>query len=570
MMFGVIYAAEANAEMLTAVAAEFSPRLDVCGPREIALDLSGLARLFGDAQAIAEELRRTAADRQLRVRVAIAGTRTAARLLVRHRAGLTVVEPGTEAAVLAPLPLELLAAIANTANTPNTPNTPNVSNPPNPPNPPNTPNTPNTPNVSNVPNDFLRTFHRWGLRTLGDVAALPPGDVAARLGQEGVRWQRLARGDDAAPLVPAVPDERFEQALDLEWPIEGLEPLSFVLGRLMEPLSLHLERRDRGAAVLHVRLHLVTREVHARSLQLPAPMRDARTLRTLALLDLESHPPSAAIDRVVVAVEPTPARVLQFSLLTRPLPSAEQVSTLMARLTALMGEERCGSPAVVDAWQPGAFAMKAFAPVESDGKAQGAMADAQWNAHSPKPIADRLERAERGERAERFERPERSERSPAVALRRFRVAVAARVQVTHGTPVRVTTDRRGLEGGRVEACAGPWRTSGAWWARRLGSRRVGRDPRRRRHLPRLPRARRGHVVRRRSGRLKARPCTSNFTPRRRSAFFGRLAPRDAHRARRRPSATRRWRCSMPTASTARRAFTRLRSAPACARSSARS
>ena len=149
------------------------------------------------------------------------------------------------------------------------------------------------------------------MRTLGDLTALPPDDVTARLGQAGVQWQRLARGEDPAPLVPAVPEERFEQALDLEWPIEGLEPLSFVLGRLLEPLSAHLERRDRGAAVLHVRLHLVSKTTHERSLQLPAPLRDAKTLRTLALLDLESHPPAAAIDRVVVAVDPTPARVLQ-------------------------------------------------------------------------------------------------------------------------------------------------------------------------------------------------------------------------------------------------------------------
>ena len=216
-----------------------------------------------------------------------------------------------------------------------------------------------------------RRFARWGLRTLGDLAALPPDDVAARLGQDGVRWQRLACGEDAAPLVPAVPEERFEQSLDLEWPIEELEPLAFVLGRLMEPLEAHLERRGRGAAVLHVRLSLVkrrdgAREVHERSLQLPTPIRDARTLRTLALLDLESHPPAGPVDRVVVAVDPTPARIVQFSLITRPLPSPEQISTLMARLQALMGETRCGSPALVDSWRPEAFEMKPFAPVDSN------------------------------------------------------------------------------------------------------------------------------------------------------------------------------------------------------------
>jgi hypothetical protein len=230
------------------------------------------------------------------------------------------------------------------------------------------------------------------------------------------------------------PAERFEEAMDLEWPIEGLEPLSFVLARLLEPLSRQLDRRDRGAAVLRVSFQLVTREVHERALQLPTPIRDARTLRTLALLDLESHPPGAAIDRVTVSVDPTLARVVQFSLLTRQLPTPDQVSTLLARLGALMGEDRCGAPAEVQSWQPGAFAMRAFAPMEqrepSDDTAQVDMSA---------PVI-------------------------ATALRRFRVPVPARVRVEHETLVRVTTDRRGLTGGRVEACAGPWRTSGGWWA----------------------------------------------------------------------------------------------------------
>jgi protein ImuB len=404
-VFGAVYAAEGTApDALLEVAREFSPRLELF-EREVLLDLSGLARLFGDAKTIAEELRRTAADRGLQVRVAIAGTRIATRLMVRHRAGLTVIEPGTEAAALDPLPLSLLGALTND---------------------------PNGKNDSNDPNEFMKTFRRWGLRTLGDLAALPPDDVAARLGQDGVYWQRLACGEDAAPLVPAVPEERFEQALDLEWPIEELEPLAFVLGRLLEPLEAHLERRGRGAAVLHVRLFLVkttgeAREVHERSLQLPTPIRDARTLRTLALLDLESHPPAGPVDRVVVAVDPTPARIIQFSLITRPLPSPEQISTLMARLQALMGETRCGSPALVDSWKPEAFEMRQFAPMDS-------------NVLHPVEVKD-----------------------VAVALRRFRHPVPARVGVANGKPARVTIDRRGLSGGGVADCAGPWRSSGDWW-----------------------------------------------------------------------------------------------------------
>ena len=392
--------AKAEALALQAVARDFSPRIEACSDREVLLDLDGLERLIGDPPTVAAELRRTAADRGLRVRVAVAGTRTAARLLVHGYPGVTVVDPGDERRAVAPLPIALMAVVARDPNT-------------------------NVPTPSNFP--YLAIFRRWGLRTLGDLGALPDDEVAARLGQDGVVWQRLARGEDPRPLVPTSPEERFEEALDLEWPIEDLEPLSFVLGRLMEPLSVHLARRDRGAAVLHVRLHLITRQVHARSLQLPAPIRDARTLRTLALLDLESNPPSAAIDRVVVAVDPTPGRVVQFSLLTRPLPSPEQVSTLTARLNALMGEGRCGSPVDVDSWRPGAFGMRPFSPREPD--------------HLTLPEAP----------------------LPVTALRRFRMPVAVRVRIEDGKPTRLTTDRRGLAGGRVAACAGPWRTSGAWW-----------------------------------------------------------------------------------------------------------
>jgi protein ImuB len=428
-VFGAVLAAEPTtsghdetpapiAGLIEGVARDFSPRIEVLSDREVVLDLHGLDRLIGDPRTIASELRRTAADRGLRVRVAIAGTRTAARMLVHAHADVTIAEPGDERHAIAPLSIDLLRVVVDEPD--------------------------------------LRTLRRWGLRTLGDFAALPDDEVAARLGQAGVAWQRLACGEDARPLVPAAPEERFEQALDLEWPIEDLEPLSFVLGRLMEPLSAHLEQRDRAAAVLHVRLHLITREVHARALQLPAPMRDARTLRTLALLDLESHPPNAPVDRVVVAVDPTPGRVVQFSLLTRPLPSPEQLSTLMARLNALMGDGRSGSPIDVDSWKPGAFGTKAFAPRDAtDSHCHGTRRHVDTEkrtfddlraCESPCPVA-----------------PYPVAPCPVTAVRRFRFPVPVRVRLDQGKPSRLTTDRRGLDGGPIQRCAGPWRSSGAWW-----------------------------------------------------------------------------------------------------------
>jgi protein ImuB len=435
VLFGALFAADGTPpDALADVAREFSPRIDIRSDRDVVLDLNGVERLFGSARTIAEELRRTAADRGLRVRIAIAGTRIAARLLVRHRAGLTVVEPGTDAVALASLPVSLLSEFA--------------------PPPP-------------TPREELGTvFRRWGIRTLGELAALPSDDLAARLGADGMTWQRLARGEDPQPLVPSLPEERFSQSLDLEWPIEDLEPLSFVLGRLMEPLSLHLERRDRGAAVLHVRLHLVpmddtTPAVHERSLQLPAPMRDARTLRTLALLDLESNPPPAPIDRVEVAVDPTPGRIVQYSLLTRALPTPERLSTLMARLHALVGETRCGAPALVDSWRPEAFEMRAFAPVDVN------VID-RSKASGPRPQASSLDDARDALSGSRRTVLGQSQavgpvKQPVLALRRFRFPIPVRVRTEHAQPQYIAIDRRGMSGGGIESCAGPWRTAGDWW-----------------------------------------------------------------------------------------------------------
>jgi protein ImuB len=265
----------------------------------------------------------------------------------------------------------------------------------------------------------------------------------------------MARGEDLRPLVPMLEEERFEASLDLEWPIADLEPLSFVLTRLLEPLSTRLERRDRGAAVLHVLLRLVTRETTARRLELPTPMRDVRALRTLALLDLEAHPVPAAIDRVTIVIDPTPGRVVQRTLYTRTHPTPEQLSTLLARLGALMGPDRFGAPATLDTERPGAFAMQPFATDQES--------------------VERKERKARQENlSERFagsagfafqgQPPATSPEPLRSALRRCRQPVPARVALVDGRPVRVTTDRRGFTGGAVTRCAGPWRTSGDWWA----------------------------------------------------------------------------------------------------------
>jgi protein ImuB len=441
----------AAATTLVAIAQGFSPRYERHRDDLISIDVSGLERLLGPARVIGDELRRESQTRAVRLHIALAGTRTAALLMALSRPGLTIVAPGGEAAALAPLTLEMLETIDHDGQTQNSclrsqmgaaawqARTSQKD------------SDQKTSAVSAIA--AVSTFKRWGLRTLGEVAALPAADLVSRLGRQALTWQALARGEDIWPLVPTLEAERFESSLELEWPIEGLEPLSFVLTRLLEPLSTRLERRDRGAAVLHILLRLVTREAHARRLELPSPMRDVRTLRTLALLDLESHPPAAAIDRVTIVVDPTPGRVLQHTLFTRAQPTPEQLSTLLARLGALVGQDRFGAPAVVDTYRPGAFAVTAFA---TEHKPEGRKSEVRSQKSDGAPDFRLQASADFRLQTSDF---------PAVvsALRRCRHPVPARVAVTDGRPVRVTTDRRGFAGGAVAQCAGPWRTSGAWW-----------------------------------------------------------------------------------------------------------
>ena len=170
-----------------------------------------------------------------------------------------------------------------------------------------------------------------------------------------------------------------------------------------------------------------------------------RTLRTLLLLDLESHPPPAAIDRVTIVIDPTPGRVVQHTLFTRAHPTPEQLSTLLARLGALMGQDRIGRPATVDSHRPGAFRMEPFA-TEHD-SAVGSRRSA---------VGSRNHTADCG--------PRTADCRVVSALRRCRQPVPARAVIEDGRPVRLTTDRRGFAGGRVLTGTGPWRTSGSWWA----------------------------------------------------------------------------------------------------------
>src|SRR6059036_1723188 len=158
------------------LAREFTPRVEARGPTPVLLDLFGLGRVWPTPKALGQAIFVAAQGRQIEAQVALAWSRATALVLARGRPGLTIVSPGKEAEALAPLPLALL----------------------------------------DLDLERSELFARWGLRTISDLARLPGADLAERLGPEGPRLRRLARGEDDGLFVPTAAPVAFEMTLELD------------------------------------------------------------------------------------------------------------------------------------------------------------------------------------------------------------------------------------------------------------------------------------------------------------------------------------------------------------------
>jgi protein ImuB len=213
----------ARADALAAGARACSPRIDPVWDRAVIFDAAGLERAVGPPELVARQVSRLAVVEGLTVRVAIAARMTAAWLLANANADLVVAVARPPADSMADLSLEWLETLAELDSRP--------------------PAGPHGRWASRSRSrDYRRVLsaayaeggailRRWGLRTMGELARLNPADIHARLGPAGTRLHQAARGDDARPLGSADVPPAFLERVDLEWPIEGLEPLAFVLAR---------------------------------------------------------------------------------------------------------------------------------------------------------------------------------------------------------------------------------------------------------------------------------------------------------------------------------------------------
>ena len=188
--------------------AELSPRLDVIEPGWIAFASRGPSRYFGGDQALGERLADLAPGAGIGIADGRFASGVAARLAVRQP-GPVLVDAGESARFCAPLPIGWLQALGEAQP------------------------------------ELIDLFARLGLRRLGDLAALPVGDVLGRFGHPGVHAHRLASGVDERPpsTTDPAPERRLDQVLDD--PLAQAGAVVFVAKQLADELAQALAAQGR-------------------------------------------------------------------------------------------------------------------------------------------------------------------------------------------------------------------------------------------------------------------------------------------------------------------------------------
>jgi protein ImuB len=449
--------AAAHAALLDCAHA-FSPRVEPLAPAAVLLDAAGLDRLFGPPARLAREIARRASEIGLEANVAIAANRDAALLAARGFCGVTIIPPGEEAQRLGPLGCEVLFSGADDAVDDDARTRAARQR--------------SARRQPATPAEILDTLERWGVRTLRAFAALPNIAVAERLGQQGVALQKFARGEGSQVLIAAPPPLRFEESLELEHPVALLEPLAFLLARLLDPLCARLGARALATNELRLTLQLDSSisdestdaprspedtkfsEIKIQNskfkndfapsclrgdytLRLPVPMLDARVFLKLLQLELQERPPGAPIIAIALAAEPVRPQVAQHGLFQPAGPEPEKLQLLLARLAGVVGRENVGAAALQDSYARERFVLDCGIAEFRD---CGIDAKRKTNSAIPQ-LSD----------------------SAILTTRIYRPPLAARVELRDGHPAGITCyDDRGFSGDVVWA-AGPWRTSGEWW-----------------------------------------------------------------------------------------------------------
>ncbi|MBW3566087.1 MAG: DNA polymerase Y family protein [Acidobacteria bacterium] len=391
---------KAAQEALLDVAARLSPRVEDGAAGVAYMEISGLERHYAGSdhpeRALASSALHEAEREGLRARVGIAASKLAARIAAELPESPTIVEPGDEMKFLAPLPIERL-----------------------------------DPGL-----EIGRTLDRWGIRSIGELANLSEAEVATRLGETGRQLHCSARGFDPTPIIPRVPPPEFSEGMDLEWPLVALEPFLFVANAALDRLCRRMESLGFSCRILEVSLRLEPDGFHDRTIRLPTPTREVKTLLTFVRLELEATPPGAPVTGFLFTAHPDRPRTAQMSLFGPPAMSPDRIATTIARLSSMVSRERVGSPRTVDSRSPERFNLVAFDP-------------------PPPPMNRRDPAPHRGLLTVRTIRPP-VELEVILELDTSRETRPVRLRPLDSKESRIE--------GAVRVASGPWRLEEGWWS----------------------------------------------------------------------------------------------------------
>ncbi len=293
---------------------------------------------------------------------------------------------------------------------------------------------------------LVEVFGQLGLRTLGDVAALPAADILARFGEAG-RWAHaLARG----AFVSTAPGQRLEGAVvvarELDPPLERSDAAAFATRTLAEDLAGRLAGRACGRLRVTARTTdgaELSRLWTIESVLAAAEVTDRVRWQLDGWLSGRSGvPPSAPLHLLELAAEEVRGALAgQEQLWGRPGRSAEAAQRTVVRLQGMLGAEAVHRPVL----QGGRDPRTRIRLVAWDDDPPLRRLDAPWPGQLPTPAPSTL-----------LDQP----REVAVVDDAGReVAVDARGRIS-AVPVRVTAG----EDHAVVAWAGPWPISETWWS----------------------------------------------------------------------------------------------------------
>src|SRR6266446_4412706 len=301
---------------------------------------------------------------------------------------------------------------------------------------------------------ILAILHKWGIHTLGQLAALDQEQLGARLGPEAVRLWERANGRSNRLLKFVQPPESFDESFEFEHEIETVEPLLFMLRRFLEQLALRLSAIYLVAKEITLRITFsnppqdgfaaVNKQIYERCFKIPQPTNDVDLLFRMLHTHLENFKSEHPIVAVALQVQPIKPASQQFGLFETALRNPNQLSGTLARLTGLLDADRVGTPVLEETHRPDAFRIEPFVwKLNAD-----EFPHRHASARAPLP---------EGEGRVRVATCSASSR---VALRRFRPAESASVFLSKNVPTHI---RSANISGKVVDERGPYLASGNWW-----------------------------------------------------------------------------------------------------------